>query len=92
MYNHLDARHLLLVCYHELGEWDALSSLLDSFASYQKRQKNIGYQRDNYENLIRFTRRLLEMVPGDAAGRTRLYSDIATAERVAGKEWLLGIL
>ncbi|MFN0015452.1 MAG: hypothetical protein ACKVU2_12970 [Saprospiraceae bacterium] len=80
------------MCYHELSEYDALASLLDSFASYLKRQKNIGYQRDNYENLIRFTRRLLEMAPNDSVGRAQLHSDIAEAERVAGKEWLLGIL
>lgn len=89
VYNQLDARHLLLVCYYELAEWEALTSLLDSFASYLKRQKNIGYQRDNYENLIRFTRRRLELQPGDTAGLERLRHDIAAAQRLAGKEWLM---
>ena len=90
VYNQLDARHLLLVCYYELGEWEALTSLLESFASYLKRQKNIGYQRDNYENLIRFTRRRLELQPGDVAGLETLRSDIEAAQLLAGKEWLAG--
>jgi hypothetical protein len=90
VYNQLDARHLLLVCYWELGEWDALASLLDSFASYLKRQKNIGYQRDNYENLIRFTRRRLELQPSDTVGLARLREEIASAQRLAGREWLAG--
>ena len=90
VYNQLDARHLLLVCYYELSEWDALGSLLDSFASYLKRQKNIGYQRDNYENLIRFTRQLLELKPGDAAALAKLQADISRTPLLAGKEWLSG--
>jgi hypothetical protein len=40
--NNLDARRMLLRSYFELGEWEALESLLQSFAAYLRRQKNLG--------------------------------------------------
>lgn len=90
VYNNLDARYLLVVCYCELEEWAALHSLLDSFSVYLQRLKDIGYQRDSYQNLIRFTRRLLNVSPHDAEGLVRLKSEIETTKLLAGREWLLG--
>ncbi len=55
--NNLDARRMLLKSYFELGEYNALDSLLDSFSRYIHRQKDLGYHRENYLNLIRFVKK-----------------------------------
>ena len=52
---------MLLRIYFELGEYDALESLLDSFATYLRRQQDLGYHREHYRNLIHFVRRLLNI-------------------------------
>lgn len=88
----LDARRMLLRSYFELGEFDALDALLHSFTTYLKRQKDLGYHREMYLNLIRFVRKLLEIKPDDRKGREKLRGEIATAKQVAEREWLLSVV
>lgn len=85
----LDARKMLLRSYYELGEWPALASLLDSFKAFLHRQKALGYHRDSYLNLLRFTQKLMHAAGKRPAARKRLAARIAAAEAVAEREWLL---
>ncbi len=85
----LEARKMLLVSYFELGETDALESLLESFKNLVYRQKDIGYHRGNYLNLIRFTHQLLRLHPSDDNTRLKLKQTIISTGNVAEKEWLL---
>lgn len=86
---HLDARSMLLRIYFEKDFHDALESLLESFQTFVKRQKNLGYQAENYLNLVRFTRQLLRLPPGDLDARKKLRADIEAASALAEKGWLL---
>ncbi len=81
----LDVRRMLLKSYFERGECLSLASLLDSFAIFIRRQKNLGYHRESYRNLIRFTRKLAKKGPGKA-----LATQIRACPEVAEREWLLG--
>jgi hypothetical protein len=83
----LDARSMLLRIYYERGFHDALESLLDSFQSYLRRQKNIGYQRDSYSNLLRFVRRLLRVT--DAEEKAALRREVEQTAALAERSWLL---
>lgn len=85
----LDARSMLLRIYFEKGFQDALESLLDSFQTFIKRQKNLGYQAENYLNLIRFTRQLLRLSPSDGPLRKKLQAEIEACSVLAEKTWLL---
>jgi hypothetical protein len=85
----LNARAMLLRIYVEKQYTDATASLLDSFQAYLKRQKSIGYQAENYLNLIRFTRQLIRIAPGDAAALARLHGEIGETQVVAEKRWLM---
>jgi len=89
VFNNLDARRMLLRMYYELGENDALESLLDSFKVYIHRQKNIGYHRTNYLNLIRFVQQMLKRNLNQAEVRKQLRQRIEETAAVAEKEWLL---
>ncbi len=90
--NNLDARRMLLRSYFELGEFTALDSLLDSFKAYLRRMADHGYHRENYLNLVRFIKKLMKVDKGDKKAITAIRSEVATTERVAEKEWLLGKL
>lgn len=88
----LDARKMLLRSYYELGEWPALASLLDSFKAFLNRHKALGYHRDSYLNLIKFTQKLMKTTGKSRTARKRLAARIQAAEALAEREWLLGKL
>ena len=87
--NNLDARRMLLRIYYELGEYKALDSLLDSFNVYLGRQKNIGYHKDNYANLIFFVKKILRSNLSDKTQINKLLNEIEATPSVAEKAWLL---
>lgn len=87
--NNLDARRMLLRSYFELGEFTALDSLLDSFKAYIRRQKDHGYHRENYLNLVRFVKKLMQLDRRDKKAMEKIHIEIQKTERVAEKEWLL---
>lgn len=85
----LEGRKMLLVMYYEREEISALQSLLDSFRSLVYRQKRVGYHKENYLNLIRFTQQLLNHTRTDQEGLEKLRKAIQETEKVAEREWLL---
>ena len=90
--HNLDARRMLLRIYYDLGESDALDSLLDSFSIFLRRRRDIGYLRQNYLNLIRFTKKLLQIPKEDKVARAKLRVEIEGAKALAEREWLLGVV
>ncbi|MEZ4952687.1 MAG: hypothetical protein R2825_03835 [Saprospiraceae bacterium] len=54
--------------------------MLSSFQTYIYRKKDLGYHRDLYLNLIRFTRRLLQLDLGIKKNSV-LQNDIEKSER-----------
>ncbi|MFK7773331.1 MAG: hypothetical protein AB8F94_14380 [Saprospiraceae bacterium] len=89
MLNNLDARRMLLKSYFELGEYNALDSLLDSFSRYIYRQKEMGYHRDNYLNLIRFVKKIIQVRVEDKNNWQELKKEIESTTRLAEREWIL---
>lgn len=85
----LSAKTLLLKIYFELAEFNALDSLLDAMSNFVRRKKAIGYHRDNYLNLIRLTKKLLQTPLGDKAARAKLAAEISDTKSVAERGWLL---
>jgi len=88
MYN-LEARKMLLKIYFEQGASDALESTLENLLTWLRRHSEIGYHREMYRNLARFTGRLLRLKPGDEAQRARLEKKIRDTPLVAERGWLL---
>ena len=88
--NNLDARRMLLKSYFELGEFNALDSLLDSFSRYIHRQKVlVGYHRENYLNLIRFVKKIIQSEKIPSTELSSLITEIENTPRLAEREWLL---
>ena len=87
--NNFDARRILLKCYFELGEYNALESLLDSFSRYIQRQKDIGYHRENYLNMVRFVKKIMNSRLEDKKVVQQLVKEIEMTSGLAEREWLL---
>ncbi|MDO8971059.1 MAG: hypothetical protein Q7U74_10255, partial [Saprospiraceae bacterium] len=87
--NNLHARRMLVRSYYELGEQDALESLLQSFGAYLNRQKNLGYHQELNLNFVKFMQRLIKLVPNDNAAKASLGKELAAEKQVAEREWLL---
>lgn len=87
--NNLDARRMLLRIYYEEGAFDALDSHLDSFRQYISRQKELGYHRDSYLNLIRFVKKALRTNLADQGKRKNLRKEVEAHSSFVEKDWLV---
>lgn len=87
----LDARSLLLKTYYELGEYEALQSLIDSFRQWLNRTHELSKARQQtYRNLLYFMRKLIHL-PYSKRGNKRaaLLAEIKKTPSIADKRWLL---
>ncbi len=90
--NALQAKSMLLKIYYDIGETEALYSLLDSFKIYVYRQRLLGYHKSNYLNLIRFVQAILKLRPYDENAKSTLKKKIDDTKALAEKAWLLSKL
>lgn len=85
----LGSKTMLLHTYYETDEIEPLHSLFESFRAYLNRHKDIpANRRKNYGNLIRFTRKLTRIVPGDRASVEKLRKELGETKNVASLNWL----
>ncbi|MEM9820373.1 MAG: hypothetical protein AAF985_04855 [Bacteroidota bacterium] len=87
LYN-LDTRRMLLRSYFEIGAFDALDSLLDSFMVFIRRRRDLGYHKENFKNLIKFTKKLLA-IEHQKQALIQLQDAVEQTSAVADKEWLI---
>jgi hypothetical protein len=85
----LSAKMLLLKIYYELGEFQLLEALFNRFRTYLSRQKELVYHKKNYNNIIRFTQRLVSINPFSAKAKLKLQKDIEKVDLLTEKTWLL---
>lgn len=90
--NNLLARSLQLKIYYEMHDFDALELHLQSMGVFIRRQRVIGYHKNNYLNIIKFTKKLMSHNPNDKAERAALRQRIEAEDRLTEKEWFLDML
>ena len=83
------AKTMLLKMYYELNEFSALDSLLDSMRTYIQRKKVMGYHKSVFKNLLRYSRKLLKVMPNDADQIQKLKTEIENADPLMERKWLL---
>lgn len=88
----LDARKMLIRAFYETGEWGALHSLLDSFSVFLRRRKELGYHRESYLNLIKYTKKLVYVSTASKQKRRLLADKISAIAAFAEKDWVLSKL
>ena len=85
----LSAKTMAMKIYYEIGAFDLLFSHLDAMRTFIKRKDFIGYHQENYLNTIYFTKKMLELPPGDRRVIASLKKEITGTKVVAEKNWLL---
>ena len=86
---YLSAKSMLIKMYYELDEIDALESLLESTRTYIQRKEVMGYHRENYKNIITYTRKLLRTNLYDKTAKAKLKKEISAIKPLTEKKWLL---
>jgi hypothetical protein len=85
----LSVKMLLLKIYYELGEFQLLDALLNRFNTYLSRKKALVYHKKNYNNIIRFTKRLVTINSFSQKAKEKLQKDIQAVDLLTEKVWLL---
>jgi hypothetical protein len=86
----LNSKALLLATYYEIDEIDLLESHIDTFDTFLKRRKDFGDDRIKiYRRLIRFTKKLARIIPGDKVALAKLKEEIENTKGVVNANWLL---
>lgn len=88
----LAAKFMLVKIYFETKEYEALVGLLNTFKVYLFRQKKIGYHKERYKNIIRFSEKLYAHIDVSNAKKLRLKNEIQEASDLPDKEWFLEML
>ncbi len=84
----LSAKTFLLKLYYEQEEIKALDSLLDSMRTYLRRKKIVGYHKENYRNIIKYTKKLAHVNPYSKAEKNKLKSEIESVSPLTEKAWI----
>ena len=85
----LDSKTLLLKTYYEMGELEALHSLLDSFKTLLNRKKVVSpFYRKIYLNLTKQVRKLTGIKKGEKRKLKRVTDDIEKNSQIADLSWL----
>ncbi len=90
--NNLIAKTLLLKIFYETDEYDALDAHLLSMHRFIGRQRVIGYHRDNYLNIIRYTRRLMQLKWTESAEIVSFRTQVESAAPLSEKEWFIEMI
>lgn len=85
----LNSKTILIATYYETDEIEPLYSLFESFRTYLNRHRDIPEQRRKlYSNLIKFTKKLTRIMPGDRAAVEKLKQEVTETKNVASHNWL----
>lgn len=85
----LSSKAILLFTYYETNEIEPLYSLMESYRAFLNRHKEIPQQRrKNYLNLIKFTKKLTKIIPGDQKAITKVKQEIETTRALVNTDWL----
>lgn len=85
----LAVKSLQIKIYYELQELDALDYLLESFRVYLQRRSDLGYRKENFENMVQFVRRLVAIPYKNELEKKRLIEEVKAAKIFSERDWLL---
>lgn len=86
----LDARAWLLRIYFETHNETGMTALLNSFRLYLRRYQGLAPERlKNYQEFVRFFRRLLSLPPGNEKRAHKLLQEIQESPHQAGRAWFI---
>lgn len=87
--SNLAAKTLLAKIYFEHGEDEVLDYFLISFEAFIRRNKIIGYHKDNYLNIIKMMKKLQSIQLTGPAKLEQLSAEIKKRHPLSERKWLL---
>jgi hypothetical protein len=85
----LSSKSLLIATYYESDEIEPLYSLLESFRAYLNRRNDIPEDwKRSRRNLIKFTKKLIRIVPGDQKAIDKIKTEMEESDNIADVKWL----
>jgi hypothetical protein len=88
----LSAKTITMKIYYELEAFDLLYSHLDAMRSFLNRKTILANHKKNFSNTIKYTKKILDLPPGDKELKKQLQAEIKMVSVIAEKKWLLGRL
>jgi tetratricopeptide (TPR) repeat protein len=88
----LSAKTLLVKVFYEMGEYDLLESHLQAMRVFIRRKEELAYQQENFQKLVYFAQKMIELNPFDRQAKEQLREEITKTQVVAEKAWLLEML
>ncbi|MCC6815599.1 MAG: hypothetical protein IT267_04215 [Saprospiraceae bacterium] len=89
LFYNLNSKAMVISSYYELGEFNVLNSILESFKIFLNRNKDLSKeQKIRYLNLINFTHKLVSSVNKPKSELLKLKRDIQNTLSI-GKLWLI---
>jgi len=88
----LNARNLLLKIYLELREYEVLEAHLNSFEVFIRRKNIANPRRSDYLNIIKLSRKIIQLNPHDKAAKVALRKEIEAEKNPSTRAFLLEIL
>ncbi len=85
----ISGKTTLLKIYYELEELDALEALLESLRIYLQRNKQIGYHKDVYKNIIQLTKKLVALPAYDKKKKKALMEKVMVMQPLSFRKWFL---
>lgn len=85
----LGTKILQLKIYFEQQEFDLMEYLLDSLRVYLQRRKDLGYRKQNYEQILYFFRKLIEVPFLSKIKQQAFRKEVENAQGFSEKEWVL---
>ena len=85
----LASKTITLKIYYQLAEFDLLEAHLNAMNNFIRRKRVLGYHKDNYLNIIRYTKKIMALKPYDKAAIQNLVAEIEAEEKLTEKRWLL---
>ncbi len=92
MLNNLSAKTLMIKLFYETDELDVLHYQLKAMKAFLYRNKVMGYHKKAFNNLIKYTEKLLRLHKGDNKKIEKIKTAIQEEEIIWEKPWLLNQL
>lgn len=83
------AKTMAIKIYYELDEYEVLDAHLEAFIKYIRRKPGLGYHRQHYLQMARYTQKLIHLNWMNKAEVQALRERIAAETALAEKEWLM---
>jgi hypothetical protein len=88
----LDIRCMMMQIYYQISETNLLDSLLDSTKMFLLRHDDVGYVKENYDNFVKYLKKIVQLKPSDIAERAKLKAEIEAVEYIYNKDFFRTVL